>query len=89
MRCCGSLCRTRAGYKAGLSSDQTAILDGCPMFAPAYMGRTRRGAASSSASAMRKNSSRTENRCPRSEALKKSFSAHVRWCEHGAPVERR
>jgi hypothetical protein len=38
MRCCGSLCKTRAGYKAGLSSDQTTILDGCPMFAQAYMG---------------------------------------------------
>ena len=45
MRCCGSLCRIKASYKVVLSSDQTAILDGCPMFSPAYMGRTRRGAA--------------------------------------------
>jgi len=52
-----------------------AALYGCPMFAPAYMGRKR----------WAKPFERflPAYRCNR----KKAFSSHVRWCERGAPVQ--
>ena len=58
------------------------------MFAPAYMGRKRRGAAPSNASAMRAKSLLLGGIIVPHElkAFEKTLVAHVRWCEHGAPV---
>ena len=38
---------SKQGIIFGAVLGSTTILDGCPMFAPAYMGRKRRGAAPS------------------------------------------
>jgi hypothetical protein len=54
--------------------DQT-MLDGCPMFAPAYVGRKRR------AKPIKRFYSFGQKHS------KNSYSAHVRWCEHGAPIK--
>jgi len=55
-----------------LRSSET-ILSGCPMFAPAYVGRNRWGEAPTIAVK------------PAESNRRKSFSSHVRWCERGAP----
>jgi hypothetical protein len=54
------------------------------MFALAYMGRKRRGAAPSNAPATRAKRTLATHGV---KAFEKIFSAHVRWCEHGAPVD--
>ena len=58
-------------------------LDGCPRFAPAYLGRKDGGEAPTKAFV-----SRSRFSYPWSESMrKKPFSTQVRWCEPGAPVQ--
>ena len=74
-----------------ISQPRSLVLDGCPMFAPAYMGRKRIFPMLSLdaqgllllAAVFSPHSKSVGRGC----AL--SFSAHVRWGEHGAPVQGR
>jgi hypothetical protein len=73
-----------------ISQPRSLVLDGCPMFAPAYMGRKR---IVSNAFTPCKGilALRRSLFCARSRSvgrgLRPSFSAHVRRGEHGAPVQ--
>jgi hypothetical protein len=64
------------------------VLDGCPMFAPAYMGWKRYFSSAFTPCATAH--ARTNAFCRRAKAfegLRPSSSAHVRLGEHGAPVQ--
>jgi hypothetical protein len=72
-----------------ISQPRSMVLDGCPMFASAYMGRKRifqMLSLHATSLALRRSLF-----CPPSRSVGRgfapSFSAHVRLGEHGAPVQ--